>query len=98
MLNGLDDGLDFFVGECRVAGQAQLLTVYLLGDGERKGIPLGITSLLVGWNGVVYHGLYALFGKIGLQEVSAWAENGEEVIDILAFVFAGPRRNQDVLA
>ena len=68
--------------EHRTDRQAQLLTVYLLGDGQREVAVLRITGLPVRRYGVMNECLYALLGKMLLQTVAPGTEHREEMIDI----------------
>lgn len=52
----------------------------VLGYGVATCVPLGIACLFMGWNGVVYHGLNALFLQKVLQLVTTFAQYGEYVV------------------
>lgn len=60
---------DFGVGEEWGDGEGELLAVDLFGDGEGKGVPFGVTFLLVGRDRVVDEGLHPVVGKIFLQVI-----------------------------
>ena len=60
-LCGVDDGGDFVVCHRLMTGDGEFLSVNLLGEGQGKVIPRGITALFVGRNGVMYLRLDAFF-------------------------------------
>ena len=68
-----NDMLNLFVGKCLVTWNAQFLAMYLLCNGERTVVPLPITCLTMGRNGVVNDGLYTLYGQKMLQMVAPMA-------------------------
>ena len=67
-----------------MAGDRELLSVDLLCNGQRKGIPILIAALFVGRNGIMDLCFHTIFKKVFLQSVALGAENGEDVIDTIA--------------
>lgn len=77
------------VGHGGVEWQAEFLASKLFGDGKGKLVVLLVARLLVGWNGVVDEGLDAVVAEVLLQGVAVGGEDGEDVIDVVAFVHQG---------
>ena len=83
LVDFFDDVFLFPFGECRIAGQAELMAGYQFRHGEGGGVPFWIATLLVGRDGVVYQRLDALVGEIGLQLVSPRCHEGYDVRHVL---------------
>jgi hypothetical protein len=69
------------IGHCLMAGEAELLLVDQLGDGQGEVVPLLVASLLVGRYGVVNHRHDALLLEVLLEGIAMRGEDGVDVID-----------------
>lgn len=95
------DGINDFpcLVECKdgTDGEAEFLPVYLLGDGQREVVIFLIALLLMRGYRIVYQGLDAVLRQVCLQLVTPFAEDGEEVIDVLSIGQARRQGDERVL-
>ena len=61
--------------------------MYALGNGQRQQAYVGIALLEVGWDGIVYHCLYALIEQVLLQAVAFAAQHREYVVYAVLAIF-----------
>ena len=91
------DHLRFFHRHHGANRQAEFLLMDLLGDGQREVVPFAVTFLFVGRNRIVDEGLDTVFRQILLQFVAFFAENRENVIDVVGVWQATGQRNQRIV-
>ena len=74
---------DFFHCHHRAYGEAKALVVDLLCDGVREMVPVFVSLLFVGRNGVVNVGLDVVLGEVVLELIAGFSKDHEEVPDIV---------------
>ena len=81
-----------FVCHCRMAGQAQFLSVDALGDRQREFVPYRVAGLLVRRYRIVYFRLHAVVGQILFQFIATRRKDWEDMTDAVTLTW----RNYDV--